>query len=166
MTTHADKPIVSAQAIRESPLGLDLSDTQCRLLASVAGLIGLNTLGQLLEEGHCDDVLYVVSNGSLEVTKSTAGGDHVTLQTLHCGDMAGIMGFVDGVKHSADIRASTPCELIALSRSDLEGLLAKDPELVYLVMRAVVRAAHGIVGQMNNQFVEMNNYINHQHGPY
>jgi hypothetical protein len=41
-----------------------------------------------------------------------------------------------------------------------------DPELAYQVMRAVVRAAHRILGRMNTQFVEMSNYISHQHGRY
>jgi len=73
---------------------------------------------------------------------------------------------VDGVAHSAAIRAQTNCELIALERGELEKLLGSDPELVYQVMRAVVRAAHRILGRMNTQFVEMSNYITKQHGRY
>ena len=166
MNVQTDQPMVSARAIRESPLGLDLSDTQCRLLASVAGLVCLDAGRQLADAGHRDNTLYIVSDGSLEVSKGTGEGGHVMLQTLHAGDMACIMGFIDGAAHSADVTALSQCELITLGRSDLEALLDRDPELVYLVMRAVVRAAHGIIGQMNNQFVEMNNYITHQHGPY
>ena len=60
----------------------------------------------------------------------------------------------------------TRCELIELDRKDLEQLLEKDPQVVYQVMRAVVRAAHRILGKMNAQFVEMSNYISHQHGRY
>lgn len=165
MNTQTDQSMVSARAVRESPLGLDLSDTQCRLLASVAGLICLDEGNRLADAGHRDNTLYIVSDGSLEVTKTTGAGDHVMLQTLHCGDMACIMGFVDGAAHSADVCALTKCELITLDRSDLEALLGRDPELVFLVMRAVIRAAHSIIGQMNNQFVEMNNYISQQHGP-
>lgn len=166
MNMQTDQSMVSARAIRESPLGLDLSDTQCRLLASVAGLVCLDAGNRLADAGHSDNTLYIVSDGSLEVTKTTGAGDHVILQTLHCGDMACIMGFIDGAAHSADICALTQCELITLERDDLVALLSRDPELVYLVMRAVVRAAHGIIGQMNNQFVEMNNHISHQHGLY
>lgn len=165
MNTEAS-PIVTARTIRESPLGMDLSDTQCRLLAENAGSICLDVGAVLLEEGHTDDVLYMVSSGSLEVIKPTGAGDVVTLQLLHVGDMAGILGFVDGVSHSAGIRALTQCELVTIDRKDLEGLLDRDPHLVYEVMRGVVRAAHRILGKMNSQFVEMSNYINRQHGRY
>lgn len=166
MTAQLDTPMVSAREIRESPLGLDLSDTQCRKLAEIAGAVGLDVGGVLIEEGQCDQTLYVVSSGSLEVSKATGGGERVTLQLLRHGDVAGIMGFVDGICHTADIRAVTRSELIALDRKDLEQQLSTDPELVYQVMRAIVRSAHRILGQMNNQFVEMNNYITHQHGRY
>lgn len=166
MNKPADSAIVSARVIRESPLGLDLDDTQCRLLAAAASSLCLESGATLLEEGHSDNTLYIVASGSLEVTKPTGGGDSVTLQLLHSGDMAGILGFVDGVAHSARIRALTPCELITLDRGDLERLIGQDPQLVYQVMRAIVRAAHRILGKMNAQFVEMSNYISKQHGRY
>ncbi len=166
MNTETEAPIVSAQAIRESPLGADLTERQCHALAEAASAICLDVGAHLLDEGHCDDTLYVVSSGSLEVIKPTGGGDAITLQLLHAGDMAGILGFVDGVPHSAAIRALTQCELIAVDRKDLEMLIASDPQLVYQVMRTVVRAAHRILGRMNAQFVEMQNYISKQHGRY
>jgi CRP-like cAMP-binding protein len=166
MEAESAQPIVSARAIRESPLGVDLNDTQCRVLADCCTALGLEAGMMLLEEGHSDNTLYVVSSGTLEVIKPSGGGESVPLQLLHEGDMAGILGFVDGVAHSAAIRAQNNCELIALDRKDLEGLIAEQPQLVFEVMRAVVRAAHRILTKMNNQFVEMSNYINKQHGRY
>ena len=80
--------------------------------------------------------------------------------------MAGILGFVDGVSHSAGIRALTRCELITLDRGSLESLIPNDPELVYQVMRCIVRSAHRILGRMNTQYVELTNYISKQHGRY
>jgi len=166
MKKKADTSLVSPEAIKDSPLGENLSKEQCKALAEVVGSVCLKKGTVLLEEGHSDDTLYVVSSGSLEVFKPTGGGDAVTLQVLHSGDMAGIMGFVDGVPHSAGIRALRRCELIVLDRNTLEKQLKKNPELVYQVMRAIVRAAHRILGRMNAQFVEMSNYISKQHGRY
>lgn len=166
MNNPSETGVVSARAIRESPLGLDISDAQCASLANVASIIGLEAGSPLLDEGHSDDTLYIVVSGSLEVFKPTGGGDFVTLQLLHDGDMAGIMGFVDGVSHSAGIRALTRCELLTLERGSLEGLISTDPELVYEVMRTIVRAAHRILSKMNSQYVEMTNYISKQHGRY
>ena len=41
MSTQAEQPMVSVEAIRESPLGADLSESQCLLLAAEIGFNGL-----------------------------------------------------------------------------------------------------------------------------
>ena len=76
------------------------------------------------------------------------------------------LGFVDGVEHSAAIRALSNCEVFSLNRPDFEALLHKDPDLVYKVMRAVIRTAHARLRRMNVQYVELTNYIAKQHGRY
>jgi CRP-like cAMP-binding protein len=166
MENNVVAEIVSPGVIRESPLGIDLDESQCRTLAGIAGLVGLDKGAMLLEEGHSDATLYVVVSGSLEVVKPTGGGEQITLQLLHAGDMAGILGFVDGIPHSAGIRALTQTELVVIDRADLERLLDTDPQVAYQVMRAVVRSAHRILSRMNAQYVEMSNYISQQHGRY
>ncbi|NJN48029.1 MAG: cyclic nucleotide-binding domain-containing protein, partial [Candidatus Competibacteraceae bacterium] len=82
------------------------------------------------------------------------------------GDMAGELGFIDGLEHSAALRALGDCEVLSLEREKFESLLHTDPELVYKVMRTIVRAVHSIVRRMNAQYVEMTNYIFKQHGRY
>jgi CRP-like cAMP-binding protein len=78
----------------------------------------------------------------------------------------GELGFLDGVEHSASLRAMGNCELLRLERTSLEGLLDKNPDLVYKVMRAIVRTVHRILRNMNAQQVELTNYITKQHGRY
>jgi len=78
----------------------------------------------------------------------------------------GELGFLDGVEHSASLRAMGNCELLRLERTSLEGLLDKDPDVVYKVMRAIVRTVHRILRNMNAQQVELTNYITKQHGRY
>ena len=158
--------IVDADVIKKSPLGRELSSKQCRKLASVTSARGLKRGMFLLEEGHCDDAIHVVTSGELEVVKATGGGEWTTLQVMRAGDMVGALGFIDGVEHSAAIRALSNTEVFSLARTDLEGFLKKDPELVYKVMRAITRTVHAILRRMNMQFVEMSNYISKQHGRY
>ena len=158
--------IVDAQVIQLSPLGQELSAGQCAKLAAVVSAQGLEKGMFLLEEGHRDDAIHVVTSGELEVVKPVGGGEWITLQVLRPGDLAGALGFIDGVEHSAGIRALGNCEVFSLARPDLEALLAEDPQLVYQVMRAIIRTVHNILRRMNVQFVEMTNYITKQHGRY
>lgn len=162
----SDNVIVSAEIIKQSPLGAELDDEQCAQLSRVVSAVGLEQGNFLLEEGHKDDAIHVVTRGTLEVVKPTGGGDWISLQLLRPGDMAGELGFIDGIEHSAAIRAVTNTEVFSLSRQALEDLLESDPKLVYRVMRAVIRTVHAILRRMNLQYVEMSNYINKQHGRY
>jgi CRP-like cAMP-binding protein len=76
------------------------------------------------------------------------------------------MGFVDGTEHSASLRAVGKTAVVSLRRQDLEAVLTSKPEVVYGVMRGVVRTVHRILREMNLQYVELNNYITKTHGRY
>lgn len=158
--------IANPQMIQDSPLGRELSSEQCEKLAEVVAVLGLKDGEYLLEEAHKDETLYVIVDGRLEVVKCAAGDDCVTLQLLKQGDMAGELGFIDGQPHSAGLRALSNCTVFSLDKSALEGLLESDPDLVYKVMRAIIRTVHVILRNMNLQHVEMANYISKQHGRY
>ena len=157
---------VSTAVIKASPLGEELSDAQCELLASVMTACGIKDREFLIEEDHKDDSLHVLVKGNMEVVSHTAGGEMASLQILRAGDILGELGFLDGVEHSAGLRSIGNCELLRLERDSFESLLDQDPELVYKVMRAIVRTVHRILRNMNFQQVELTNYIAKQNGRY
>ena len=161
---YAEK--LAKQLVSESPLGVELSDGQCATLAAIIKVAGLREGDYLLQEGQFDDSIHVVVSGKLEVVKSDQGGEQVTLAVLHPGDMAGELGFVDGAPHSAGLRALGECEVFNIHRAEFEALIPKDPDLVYKVMRAVMRTVHRILRRMNFQYTQLTDYISHQHGRY
>ncbi|MGB5439093.1 MAG: cyclic nucleotide-binding domain-containing protein [Gammaproteobacteria bacterium] len=157
---------VSMDAIKASPLGDELSDAQCELLASVMRACGITDRAFLIEEGQKDDCLHVLTKGNMEALVKTAGDELVGLHILREGDILGELGFLDGIEHSASLRAMGNCELLRLDRDSFESLLDQDPDLVYKVMRAIVRTVHRILKNMNFQQMELTNYIAKQHGRY
>ena len=149
-----------------SPLGAELEADEIKALAGVISIKRLNENDILIKEGATDDALHIVINGRLAATRNTGGDEYVTLHTLHEGDMAGAMGFIDGTEHSATLRALCDTDVYTLERSAFESLLASHPTLVYKVMRSIIRSVHATLLRMNRQFVEMNNYIMKEHGRY
>jgi len=166
MTDNNENLVASAKMIRNSPLGSELSDSQCQALAENVTVMGVKAGQFLMDEGHVDDTLYVIISGHLEVLIKSTGGDFVTLHLLREGDMAGELGFLDGRPHSAGLRAVGNCTAICLTRTDLETFVKTDPDLMYKVMRAIMRTVHSILLDMNKSHVEMNNYIYKRHGRY
>ncbi len=154
------------EMLRNSALARELDDQQCLLLAQHITPRSLGDSEVLLREGEVDNHLYVIVSGSLAVTRETGSGDWIALHLLRAKDMAGELGFLDGLEHSATLRAVGATEIFSLKRERLEALLESQPKLVYLVMRAIVREIHGILRRMNIQHVEFSNYISKQHGRY
>lgn len=154
------------ELIAASSLGADLDHAGCVALAGAMTARHLRDGEVLIEEGHVDNALHLVVKGRLAVTRLTGGGDEVTLHLLNAGDIAGVMGFVDGVQHSATLRALGDTETYGLQREALESLLETHPVVVYRTMRAIVRTVHAILLRMNLQQIELTNYITKQHGRY
>ncbi|MEG0821148.1 MAG: cyclic nucleotide-binding domain-containing protein [Burkholderiaceae bacterium] len=152
-------------ALRASKLAVELSDQQCRNLAAALTLQALHDGEVLVKEGSSDDRLFAVVSGALGVIKDSPDGQ-VTLHTLTAGDLAGELSFLDGTVRYASLVALGPSQVLLLSRTELEALLADHPEVVYRVMRAIMRTVHAIQRRLSIQQSELSNYIYKQHGRY
>lgn len=152
--------------LRNSRLTAGLTDAQVETLSGITYCRRLEDNEKLFEEGQIDDTLCVITSGKLAVVREVGGGTDITLHILQAGDLAGEMGFVGGRPHSASLRAIGRPTVCTFSRADFEALIDKDPWLIYTVMKNIVQVGHSILHRMNAQFVEMSNYISHQHGRY
>lgn len=156
----------SFEAVRASPLARELNDEECAALAKLVAMRSLQDGEVLIKEGEVGNDLHVIVSGNLAVTRETGSGDWITLHVLRQPDMAGELGFLDDLEHSATLRSIGPTEVFSLKRDRFETLIETQPRAVYRVMRAIVREVHGILRRMNVQHVELSNYISKQHGRY
>lgn len=154
------------ELIKQSSFADNLTIDQCGVVADLARTVVLEDGQALIEEGHVDETLHIIASGRLAVERSAGAGLPVTLHILRDGDLAGELGFVDGTEHTATLRAIGRTVVLSIARKDLESLLKTQPEIVYGVMRGIIRTVHRILRQMNLQCVELNNYISKTHGRY
>ena len=153
-------------SIKRSGISAGLTDEQCQILADIIEIHDLSDGDILISEGHTDNRLFIIDKGRIEVTRDTQGGNWITLAILKDGDFAGEMGFIDGSGHSATLRSTGETRVLSLSRDALESLIDSNPHLVYKLMQTIIRVVHKLLTRMNQQHVEMNNYITKQHGRY
>jgi CRP-like cAMP-binding protein len=159
-----DQAIVDA--VRHSRLATELSEAQMRTLADSLVLRDLQPDEVLVKEGKSDNHLYVIVNGAIGVVRNAGTTERVTLLTLTTGDLVGELSFIDGTPHYASLVAIGPTRVFGLEREKLESLLLVHPEIVYRVMRAIVRTVHEIQRRISMQSQELTNYIYKQHGKY
>ena len=153
-------------APRSTKLGAELSDEQGRVLV---GLVALRDLAAGRSPGAGRNVRQSPvrdRQGTLGVIRNAGKDEPVTLFTLGPGDLVGEIGFIDG---SGALRVAGRARPHARPRPRaraLESLLHSHPEIVYHVMRAIVRTVHQIQRRLSLQAVELSNYIYKQHGRY
>jgi len=153
-------------ALRQSRLATELSDEQCSVLSDLVTLRDLRDGEVLVKEGEADNHLYVIVHGLLRVAKNLGSPEEVTFFTIGAGDFADELSFMDGTQHYASLLATGETRVLGLERERLESLLTARPDIVYKVMRAIIRAVHQIQRRLSMHSVELTNYIYKQHGRY
>lgn len=152
--------------LRGSPLAAELSDAQCQTLAGLMTLRRLADGEVLVQEGTSDSHLYLLVAGTVAVARAAGTPEEVVLFTLGRGESIGEMSFLDDNVHYASVVARGACTVLGLERAKLESLLASEPQILYRVMRAIVRRVHQQQHRLAAQASELTNYIYKQHGRY
>ena len=152
--------------LRASKIGAELSPEQSVVLAELIKVRALADGEVLVAEGTRDNHLYVLVSGTLAVVRNAGNPEEVTLFTLNAGDLVGELSFIDSTEHYASLVARGPTKVFGLEREQLESLLPEHPDVVYRVMRAIIRTAHNIQRRISMYSIELSNYIYKQHGKY
>ena len=154
------------EGLTNSKLAVEMTDEQKRALAAAMTLRDLAPGEVLVQEGDTDDHLYVVASGVLGIIKAAGTENEITLNTVRPGDVVGELSFLDGATRYASLVSMGSSRVLGLSRGDLESLLDRNPQLVYRIMRAIVRVVHDIQRRLSMQTVELTNYLYKTHGRY
>ncbi len=154
------------EGLANSKLAAEMTDEQRKALAAAMTLRELTPGEVLVREGDTDDHLYVIASGVLGIIKAAGTENEMTINTVKAGDVVGELSFLDGATRYASLVAMSSSRVLGLSRGDLESLLDRNPQLVYRVMRAIVRVVHDIQRRLSMQTVELTNYLYKTHGRY
>jgi CRP-like cAMP-binding protein len=159
-------PNPTYDALRASKLAAELTDAQCATLAQLATMRSLADGEVLVREGTSDAHLYLLVSGSVCVARAAGTPEEVTLFTLRAGDAIGELSFLDDNVHYASVVSRGASRVLGLERRQFESLLERDPQIVYRVMRAIVRRVHEAQHRLSAQAAELTNYITKTHGRY
>ncbi len=83
----------------------------------------------ILMEDEFGDTFFIISKGSIKVTRVSEDGREVILAILGQGDFFGEMSLLDGQTRSANAIANDECEVMILKRHDFLGFLEKFPKI-------------------------------------
>ncbi len=81
------------------------------------------------------DALYGVVTGKVRISASSPSGREMFLNIMEPGDTFGEIALLDGRRRTATASATTPAELIIITRDHFHELLKREPELVSHVVQ-------------------------------
>jgi len=83
----------------------------------------------ICREGEGGDSLFVVSRGEVAITRQAPTGREVWVRNLKDGDFFGEFGFFIDQKRHATVKAMTECEILEISRNELNEMIRVHPRL-------------------------------------
>jgi len=112
----------------------ELSEEDLATVRSRCRRIHVAKKEEVVQQGGRGRDMFIVDKGRLKMSAVSEAGKEVAFGILEPGDTFGEMAMLDGELRSATISALEPCELLALSRSAFEALVADCPSLAINLM--------------------------------
>jgi len=86
----------------------------------------------LFHEGDKGDVMYLIREGKIKITKGE-GEDEKVLAVLKEGDFFGEMAIIDGSPRSAGAIATTPVSLLVIDKETFKSKIKENPLIEYVL---------------------------------
>lgn len=92
----------------------------------------LNAGDILFNEGDKGDVMYLIRDGKVKITKGR-GDDEKVLAVLKEGDFFGEMAIIDGSPRSASAIATTPVTMLVIDKETFKAKIKENPLIEYVL---------------------------------
>ena len=92
----------------------------------------------VFHEGDPGRALFVVVEGTVEITQATPRGEHV-VRALGPGDAFGEVALIDESPRSGSARVAEPSRLLILYKTDFDALMDGEARIAVVVMRNLSR---------------------------
>jgi serine phosphatase RsbU (regulator of sigma subunit) len=122
------------------PLFASLPAEEINHLEATLPAIGFPSGKVLFREGHSDDKFYILLEGQVEVVKALGFEEERIMGLREAGTLLGEMSlFTQDGCHTASVRSLTPLRLLKVTRTELDALLHRQPQLAYDIIRLLSR---------------------------
>jgi len=133
------------------PLFARLAPPQRELIATAASPLTVKRGTLVVQQGDPGDAVFVVVRGSLLAHRASRSGERRALNVIEAPGSFGELALLDGRPRSVSVEALEECDLLAVSRTEFLGLLARDPRLVDGLLRELGRMIRRLTDQVADE---------------
>lgn len=153
------------ETLKNSSLGKDLNDSEIRKLAGLFGEKRLEEGKTVFVENMAGESLYLIGQGTVQISRMLAEGEERTLVILAPEDVFGEMALIEEAPRSATARVAENALLLTLKRRDFDNLCAQDPALGLKLLRNIVRTFSRRLRDNEDEYREMLIWSQKAEGP-
>ena len=129
--------------IQSVPLFSDLNRPSVKKITERMVARTYNKEQMILVEESMGETFFILSDGSVKITRMSDDGREVILAILGEGDFFGEMALLDGEGRSANVVALADTEVLTLQRSDFLDILEQFPKIaIHLLKELTTRIRH------------------------
>ena len=129
----------AAELLARVPLLSGLEPGELERIAQVAIPRSFPKGARVFHEGDRSDACYVIRSGEVRVTREHPDGRAIALATLGPGELVGELAMLDGGVRSASVEALTEVDLLAVSATDMKGLLERNAQITAKLVVALTK---------------------------
>ncbi len=133
----------------------EMTEAELGLLAGLFTEKSLQEGMTVFVEQMPGESLFLISEGTIRVSKMLAEGEEKTLVILGPDDVFGEMALLDGAPRSVTARVIESARLLCIRKTDFDGLCEKAPKLGLKLMRNIVRVFSRRIRENNEDYREM-----------
>jgi len=127
------------ELLQSVPLFSDLSQSSLKKISERMVTRSYHKGQIILMEESLGETFFVISRGSVKVTRMSDDGREVILAMLGEGDFFGEMSLLDGEGRSANIVAIDDAEALTIKRSDFLEILEQFPKIAIHLLEELTR---------------------------
>ncbi|RME39460.1 MAG: cyclic nucleotide-binding domain-containing protein [Deltaproteobacteria bacterium] len=142
-------------ALKNSHLFQDLDENELGALSRVFHEMEMAEGATIFIENMPGEMLYLIREGTVRISKMLAEGQEKTLVILGPEDVFGEMAILDTAPRSATARAVEKARLLCIKKQDFEAVCDQNPRLGLKLMRNIIRVFSRRIRENNDEFRDM-----------
>ncbi len=140
------------------PLFQELTEDELRYVAKDLVEREYKSRDVIYKESEMPGLLYIVQEGTVEITKKAPTGHRQVIATNQPGQFFGELSFFGKRRHSARAQAKSDLRLVLLHRFAYDELEKEHPPVVHKLLRAIILVMSTNLDNMNDMFLQLIHY--------
>ena len=136
------------EALRTAPLLKDVEARTLNRVTAISRIVAVPEGTMLCREGEPADELLIVLDGRVAVLAQSASGTSAVVEVLDAGDAIGLSTVLARLPRLVSARSVKSCRLLSIDAQGLQTLIAQEPSLVTVLLRAEAQDFKALVQQV------------------